>query len=114
MNIVTVKNPYEKETDEVKGKVIRKAQIARQLLHRGARMIDLKPDRDDPDHKRSVYIFEQNDDFEKIFSSILDENRKVRQTQEESAMKKEIEDLKKQLEELQKSATASYKEVCDA
>jgi len=30
MNIITVKNPYEtKETSEVKGKVIRKAQIAR-------------------------------------------------------------------------------------
>lgn len=118
MNIVTVKKPYEKETNEVKGKVIRKAQIARQLLHRGAKMIDLKPDRDDPDRKRSVYIFEQSDEFENIFSSILDENRRNRQTTEENAMKKEIEDLRKQLEELQRSTITTdipiVKEVYDA
>ena len=81
-------------------------------------MIDLKPDRDDPDHKRSVYIFEQSDEFENIFSSILDENRRNRQTTEESAMKKEIEDLKKQLEELQRSTITAdipiVKEVYDA
>jgi len=62
-------------------------------------MIDLKPDRDDPDRKRSVYIFEQNDEFEKIFSSIIEENKKNRQ----SSMQREIEDLKKQIEELQKA-----------
>lgn len=107
MNIITVKNPYEtKETSEVKGKVIRKAQIARQLLQRGARMIDLKPDRDDPDHKRSVYIFQQDDDFERIFSELIEENRKNRRTNEESAMQQEIEELKRQIEVLQKSASA--------
>ena len=107
MNIITQKNTFEKEHTDVvpKGKVIRKAQIARQLLQHGARMIDLKPDRDDPDHKRSVYIFEQNDDFEKIFSAIIDENKKNRQ----SSMQREIEDLKKQIEELQK-ANADAKE----
>ena len=102
MNIITQKNTFEKEIDVApKGKVIRKAQIARQLLHKGAKMIDLKPDRDDPDRKRSVYIFEQNDDFEKIFESIIEENRKNYKSAE-SSMMQEIEELKKQISELQK------------
>jgi len=69
-------------------------------------MIDLKPDRDDPDHKRSVYIFQQDDDFERIFSELIEENRKNRRTNEESAMQQEIEELKRQIEVLQKSASA--------
>ena len=111
MNIITVKNPYEtKETNGVKGKVIRKAQIARQLLQRGARMIDLKPDRDDPDHKRSVYIFEQDDNFERIFSELIEENRRNRQNNDESEMKKEIEDLKRQIEVLKQQSTIAVEQ----
>ena len=109
MNIITQKNTFEKERTDVapKGKVIRKAQIARQLLQRGARMIDLKPDRDDPDRKRSVYIFEQDENFEKIFSDIIEENKQGRQ----NSMQKEIDDLKRQIKELQKANVSVDEDV---
>jgi len=38
--------------------VIFTAKKAKQLLKRGYRMIDIKPDNTDPDRKRSVFIFE--------------------------------------------------------
>lgn len=34
------------------------ANLARELLHEGYKIIDIKPDRNDPDGKKSIFIFE--------------------------------------------------------
>lgn len=36
-------------------------QIARELLHDGYTMVDIKPDKKDPDGKRSIFIFKMED-----------------------------------------------------
>ena len=104
MNINTVSNVFAKETDDVKGKVIRKSQIARQLLHRGAKMIDVKPDRNDPDHKRSVFVFEDTDEFQKVFTEILDESKikRERENKDTDKLRNELEELKRKFMELSK------------
>ena len=77
MNIITTKNSFENKEPEIKGKVIRKAQIARQLLHKGQEIIDVKADRSDPDGKRSVFVFKDTDEFQKVFSELLEEKTGV-------------------------------------
>lgn len=98
-----------KETDnEVKGKVIRKASLTRQLLAVGGdkvRIIDVKVDRDDPTRQRTVHIFRDDEDFQNILTKVLEENRKKRDEHrgdENSALRKEIEEMKRKFEELTK------------
>ena len=106
MNIVTQKNEYMaigdtkniKQDNEVKGKVIRKSQLAREILAKGkdkVRIIDIKPDKADADRKRSVFVFEDTEDFQKIFSEILD----GRKESKIDTLEKEIAELKQKLSE---------------
>ena len=37
--------------------VVFTAKIARELLHDGFTLVDIKPDKKDPDGKRSVFVF---------------------------------------------------------
>lgn len=41
--------------------VIFTAKTARMLLKEGEYMVDIKPDRTDPDGKRSVFVFEKTE-----------------------------------------------------
>ena len=100
MNIITTTNTFDNNETEVKGKVIRKAQIARQLLHRGQQIIDIKGDKGDPDGKRSVFVFKDSDEFQRVFSELLEENKKYREKSETDNLKKQIEELNKKLSEL--------------
>lgn len=107
MNITT-KGTY-KDDNGIKGRVIRKAAIARQLLDyvgteptNTIRVIDVKPDKTDPDHKRSVIVFEDNEKFQEVFSKVIEENNKKREdakTSEIDILKKELEELKKKFED---------------
>lgn len=109
MNIVTTTNEtrWKNVNESEKGKVIRKASLARQILAAGGedvRIIDLKVDRDDPDHKRTVFVFSDNDKFQRVFASVLEENRKAREkdgnaAQQIAELNKKIEELSKKLEE---------------
>ena len=47
------------------------AQTAKKLLQQGYTICDLKPDREDPDRKRTIFVFKNED-------GILDEIRKMR------------------------------------
>ena len=109
MMITTIPRESRKDNkveNDVKGKVIRKAQIARQLVRKGGKIIDLKGDKFDPDGKRSVFIFEDSDDFQKIFSEVIDENRRERNGDDQ--LRKDFEELKKRFDELSKmSATVN-------
>ena len=106
VGVKTLTNTFSKRTDDdIKGKVIRRSQIARQLLHRGAKMIDLKPDRNDPDHKRSVFVFEDNEEFQKVFADVLKENnaRRERENADGDKLRDELEELKRKFTEFAKS-----------
>lgn len=50
------------------------AKIARELLHDGYTLVDIKPDKKDPDGKRSIFVF-------KIENGLLD---KIREYKEEN------------------------------
>lgn len=44
------------------------AKVARKLLKEGFTIVDIKPDRLDPDHKRTLFLFKNEDGLiEKIF-----------------------------------------------
>ena len=103
MNIVTVSRNEKDNT--IKGKVIRKPEIARKILaerkSNDVRIIDIKPDKTDPDHKRSVFIFEDNDVFQETFGRVLSVIKDERNTSNNS---KRIEELEREIEELKKAA----------
>ena len=84
--------------------MIRNCSIAREIL-KSARenneklnVLDLKPDRNDPDRKRTVIVFENNETFQKHFTKVLEENQNKKSRNDNS----EIDELKKQIEELKK------------
>jgi hypothetical protein len=47
------------------------AQAAKKLLQQGYKICDLKPDREDPDKKRTIFVFEYED-------GIMDEIKKLK------------------------------------
>lgn len=107
MEIRTLKNEVKTTdtTNEIKGKVIRKSQLARQILQRGGKdvwLFDLKPDRDN--HDRTVFVFRDDDKFQEVFAQVLDENRKAREKHDAGvdSQKAQIDVLTQQVEELKK------------
>lgn len=107
MVIKTLENVFPKNDDiELKGKVIRKASIARKILEFGGnkvRIIDLKVDRDDPDRKRSVFVFEDTPDFQEVMTYVLENNKKTYSNaieEENKVLKNDLEELKKKFDEL--------------
>lgn len=82
MIIRTIKqNNYVNRENETKGKVIISPSIARQILHNkvsdDVRIIDIKPDHSDRSGVKSVYVFEDNEDFQKTFENVMN-NRQTR------------------------------------
>lgn len=96
---------------EMKIKVIRNNRLTRQILNeareRGIKLYipDVKPDREDPDHKRCVHCFEDNDEFQEVFSAVLEKNRASRKS-EDADLRKQIADMQKKIDELTKNNEA--------
>jgi len=63
---------------EEKTKIIFKSYIARRLLKSGCRIVDIKPDKNDPDKKRTIFVFEDNEKFQKDLTDILEDEKKER------------------------------------
>ena len=108
MNINTYSNTnFKRDNEEVKGKVIRKAALARQILRTGGeavRIIDLKGDRDNS--QRTVFVFRDDDKFQEVFAQVLEENHKNRRDSENENLKRQLEDMQKKFDELLKNTTA--------
>ena len=48
------------------------AKVARKLLREGYQIVDIKPDRLDPDHKRTLFLFKNEDGLiKKIFEETI-------------------------------------------
>lgn len=109
-------NQKDTNTQEVKGKVIRKASLTRQLLAAGGdkvRIIDVKVDRDDPTRQRTVHVFRDDEDFQEVFEKVIEENKRSREkrnSNENEELRKEIEEMKRKFDELTK-ATETVTEV---
>ena len=74
MQLRTKENPFN-NIEEVKGKVIRKPEIARKILGVArindvdVRIIDIKPSK--TDKAATCFVFRDDDDFQKIFETVL-------------------------------------------
>lgn len=95
--------------NEIKGKIVRNPRLARRIMEyidqqptNTIRIIDCKPDKSDVSHQRSVFVFEDNERFQEVFSKILEENKTKREVRDLSDSEKKINDLTKQVEELKK------------
>ena len=66
--------------NEIKGKTIFNPGCARNLIRRGMKLCDIKPDRENPD--KTLFIFEDTEEFEKAFAEI-NEGIKVKKTEQE-------------------------------
>lgn len=100
MNIVTEKENFKSKEEMVAGKVVRNLNIARQLLRVGGenvRVIDIKIDRYNPG--RCVFVFRDDETFQKYFTQILNENRERRKNFNYEKMYEELRELRKQLAE---------------
>ena len=65
--------------EEKKAKLIFNMGVVRSLLKKGAKVIDVKPDRDN--HDKTIVVFERDEVFEKAFSE-LNEELKVKEAAE--------------------------------
>ena len=57
--------------EEKKAKFIFNMGVVRSLLKKGAKVIDVKPDRDN--HDKTIVVFERDEAFEKAFSELNEE-----------------------------------------
>lgn len=57
--------------EEKKAKLIFNMGVVRSLLKKGAKVIDVKPDRDN--HDKTIVVFERDEVFEKAFSELNEE-----------------------------------------
>lgn len=106
MEINTIKQT---KKEKQPGKVIRKSNIARAILHFGeelgddyVRIIDIKGDKLDPDGKRSCFVFRNDERFQEVFAKVLEQHNASKETRTDVQQKKEIDELKEQIEELKK------------
>lgn len=108
MEVKTNKNVFSGNNEDAK--VIRSAKIARQLLQKGGesvRIIDVKPNK--TDSNKTVFIFRNDDNFQKCFNEVLSENQESRNKNNfDDRVKKEVEARVK--EEMEKYM-AQMKEV---
>lgn len=65
--------------EEKKAKLIFNMGVARSLLRKNAKVIDVKPDRDN--HDKTIVVFERDEAFEKAFAE-LNEELKAKETAE--------------------------------
>ena len=57
--------------EEKKAKLIFNMGVARSLLRKNAKVIDVKPDRDN--HDKAIVVFERDEAFEKAFAELNEE-----------------------------------------
>ena len=79
------------EVDSQLGKVIRRPNIANELLDKGNRIIRIKKDKLDETGRRSVFVFAQDGKFEKDLDEIMQRRRQEREESFEERVQREVE-----------------------
>jgi len=93
--------------NEIKGKVIRSARLARQILSKGQKdvwLFDVKPDRENKE--KTCFVFFDDEKFQKVFTEVLEENRKNREDSETANLRRQLDEMQKKFDELLKSTSA--------
>ena len=85
------------QENDVKGKVIRNWAITNRLLDCGHRIIHVKPDKDDPDKKKSVFVFHDTEEFQTDLARIMAEHKKT--YTEDEVNKKVEEEVNRRIQE---------------
>lgn len=91
MSTLTINTISRNEEKDIPGKIIRRANIANELLDRGNRIIHLKADKMDPDRKRSVYVFYADEKLENDLDEIMQRRRQEREESFEERVQREVE-----------------------
>ena len=91
MEIRTYKNNETTVENGQEGRIIRKLHIARELLEMGNQIIDLKPDRNDEDHKRVVFIFKNDEKFKEDMNKVMEQKKIERAEFTEARINEEVE-----------------------
>lgn len=58
------------ENINIKTKSIFTPHIARKLLKLGCRIVDIKPDKTDTTHKKTIFVFEDDENFQKSMAIV--------------------------------------------
>lgn len=66
--------------EKKEAKLIFNMGVARSLLKNGAKVIDVKPDRDN--HDKTIVVFERDEAFEKAFAELNEELKAKDNTEE--------------------------------
>lgn len=66
--------------EKKEAKLIFNMGVARSLLKKGAKVIDVKPDRDN--HDKTIVVFERDETFEKAFAELNEELKAKDNTEE--------------------------------
>lgn len=72
------------KNENKKSKLVFDARIARALCKRGYPIIDIKPLRGEPD--KTVFVFANTDEFQAVFTQIMDEIKTKRDTEPEQVI----------------------------
>lgn len=91
MSTLTINTINRTEEKDIPGKIIRRANIANELLDKGNKIIHLKADKMDPDRKRSVYVFYADEKLEKDLDEIMQRRRQEREESFEERVQREVE-----------------------
>lgn len=91
MSTLTINTISRTEEKDIPGKIIRRANIANELLDKGNKIIHLKADKMDPDRKRSVFVFFQDEKLEKDLDEIMARRRQEREESFEERVQREVE-----------------------
>ena len=59
------------EKDTRQSRLVFDARVARKLLKQGLVVIDIKPNRENPD--KSIFVFENTEEFKQAFTAAMDE-----------------------------------------
>lgn len=70
-------------------KLVFDARVARTLCKKGFHIVDIKPLRGEPD--KTVFVFENTEDFKKAFSEIMEEMKAKKEKDTEEKMAADVD-----------------------
>lgn len=79
------------DTTEKPGKIIRSIKVANELLNMGNQIISIKPDKADPEGRRGVYVFLQDEKFDKDMDEVMRRRKQEREDAENARIDSEVE-----------------------
>ena len=77
------------KNDNKTSKLVFDARVARTLCKKGFHIVDIKPLRGEPD--KTVFVFENTEDFKKAFSEIMEEMKAKKEKDTEEKLASDVD-----------------------